>query len=215
MSKRSRNLAWRNDTESDDDFDDRSMKKHKIYEAYDPLIYACDNAVHFSSPVNKLSIEIIIKLISKMIETFYKEHDSEEPYELTYVVDTPGGSVDAILKFVDFIGLTKTKYPNVTFISVITGLVASAGTIMCVIADKRYMTKYAHAMIHELSAGNSGRYTQLISHTDFLRELHNCLVNIYMKNTKIDREKLEALLKNDTWYNSEEYLREGFIHEIK
>lgn len=214
MTKRKRNhLSW--GSVDDDEHKIRLNKKRKVYEIYDPLIYVCDGVVHYSSPVNKITIEIVIKLISNTIEKFYKDHDSVDQFELTYVVDTPGGSVDAVLKFVDFIGLTKNKYPNVTFASVISGMVASAGTIMCVIADKRYMTKNAHAMIHELSAGNSGRYTQLVSHTDFLKEIHKCLVNIYIKNTQMSREKIELLLKNDTWYNAEQYLSEGFIHEIK
>jgi ATP-dependent protease ClpP protease subunit len=212
MAKRNCTLIWGNDDEEETRINKKQKKDSVIY---DPLIYACDGVIHFSSPINKITIELVIKLISKTIEKFYKDNDSGEQFELTYVVDTPGGSVDSILKFVDFIGLTKSKHPNVTFTSVISGLVASAGTIMCVVADKRYMTKNAHAMIHELSSGKSGRYTQVVAHTDFLKEIHNCLINIYLKNIKISREKIEVLLKNDTWYNAEQYLAEGFIHGIK
>jgi len=86
---------------------------------------------------------------------------------------------------------------------------------MCIVADKRYMTKNAHAMIHELSSGNMGRFTQLVSYTDFLKELHECLLNIYLEKTQKNRNELEELLKNDTWYNANDYLRNGFVDGIK
>lgn len=191
------------------------VKKQKVVHEHNYNVYESDGAVHFCTNVTKLSIEMLIQLMSELIHKFYKNHSVDEEYVLNYIVDTPGGSVNSVLKFVDFVKMTKKKYPNITFVSIITGLVASAGTIMCVIADKRCMTKYAHAMIHELSSGNAGRYTQLVSHNEFLKELHQCLSEIYMSSKiSISSKKLEELLKNDTWYNSKEYLDVGFIDEI-
>ena len=86
---------------------------------------------------------------------------------------------------------------------------------MSVIADKRYMTENAHAMVHELSSGNGGRYTQMISYSDFLKDLHESMINIYLPKCKKTREELEILMKNDTWYNAKQYLEHGFIDEIK
>jgi ATP-dependent Clp protease protease subunit len=94
-------------------------------------------------------------------------------------------------------------------------LVASAGTIMCVIADEKYMTANAHAMIHELSSGNSGRYTQMVSYTKHLDQLENCLMSVYLTKTHVSKKKLIKLLKNDTWYTAAEYLKHGFIDGIK
>jgi len=197
-----------------DDDNTESTTKRK-YDFVHPLIYAIGKEIHFSADINKITIELMIKQMSKIIEKFYKENDENEEFTITYVVDTPGGCVDSILKFVDYIKLAKTKYPNLKFVSIISGLVASAGTIMCIVADKRYMTKNAHAMIHELSSGNRGRYTQLVSYTDFLKELHDCLLNIYLEKTKKDKAELEELLKNDTWYNAGDYLKNGFVDAIK
>lgn len=186
-----------------------------VTELTHPLIYSIGNEIHYSADVDKISIEVLIKEMSKLIDKFYKNRDTSEKFTLTYIVDTPGGSVNSVLKFVDFIRLAKIKYSGITFVSIMSGLVASAGTIMCVVADKRLMTSYAHAMIHELSSGNMGRYTQIVAYTEFLKELHNCLVNIYLSKINKSREELEELLKNDTWLNAEEYLKLGFIDEIK
>jgi len=176
----------------------------KKYELIDPMIFSIGKEVHFTSEINKFSIELIIKEFTKMINK-YKDEDGN--IEIRYIVDSPGGCVTSILKFVDYIDTVRTKYPNITFTSIATGLVASAGTIMCIIADKRLITKNAHAMIHELNAGNSGKYTQLVSHTNFLNGLHKTLRDIYIDRTKKDSNEIELLLMKETWFNAEEYYK--------
>lgn len=181
-----------------------------------PLIYTINNEVHFSTGINIDTIEILIKEISTLISINKKKFENGvDKFEITYVVDSLGGCVLSIFKFVDFIKNIKKKHPNIIFKSVITGLVASAGTIMCVVADKRYMMPRAYAMIHELSSGNSGKYTHLLSHTEFIKQLHETIIDIYLDNKcKKTRDELELLLKNETWYNASDYLSSGFIDEI-
>jgi ATP-dependent protease ClpP protease subunit len=99
-------------------------------------------------------------------------------------------------------------------VSIITGLAASAGTIMALVADKRLMTHNAYAMIHELSSGNNGKYTFLSSHMIFIDQLHNKLVEFYINTTNKTRDEIENLMKNETWFNAEEYKEIGFITEI-
>jgi len=182
----------------------------------DILIYTIgDNEIHFAAGINKITIELLIKEFSDVISKYYKTNDEDDEFTITYVVDSPGGSVTSVLKFIDFLNITKKKYKNIKFESIISGLAASAGTIMSVVADKRYMTKNASAMIHELSSGNMGRFTQLVSYTKYLQQLHDSLVNAYLPKCNLTKEQLEELLKNDTWYSPEEYLAHGFIDEIK
>jgi len=182
---------------------------------FHPLIYTFGKEVHFSAGISKETIELVKLKISKLIEQFYKTHNEDEELKITYVVDSPGGSVSAILKFVDFIRQIKRDYPKVIFSSVITGTTASAGTIMCIVADQRYMTKNATAMIHELSSGNLGRYTQMQSYSGHLTDLHKKLKELYLPKFKGTPEELEVLLKNDTWYSAEQYMAHGFVDEIK
>jgi ATP-dependent protease ClpP protease subunit len=182
---------------------------------FHPLIYTISKEVHFSAGISKETIELFKIKISRLIEKFYKTHNEDEELKITYVVDSPGGSVSAILKFVDFIRQIKRDYPKVVFSSVITGTTASAGTTMCIVADHRYITKNASTMIHELSSGNQGRYTQMKSYSGHLTDLHKKLVDIYLPKFKGTPEELEELLKNDTWYTAEQYMAHGFVDEIK
>lgn len=193
-----------------------SNKRKRVEATIDQLIYTIGKEIHFTAEINKLTIEQIIKEMTTIIHNSIDDHRSaNDKLTITYVVDSPGGDVIAILKFVDFIRLAKTKYPYIEFVSIITGLVASAGTIMCIVADKRYMTKYAHAMIHELTAGKMGKYTHLISHTSFLTKLHEMLMEIYLDGSKKGKDELPTLMKNETWFSAKEYLEHGFIDDIK
>jgi ATP-dependent Clp protease protease subunit len=198
--------------DDDESYEYRLNKKAKYVLQDDEMIYTIGTEIHFTADINKETIEKMIKMISNIIDD-----NADETDELTiaYIVDSPGGCVNSVLKFVDYINMVRDKYPHVKFISIVTGLVASAGTIMSIVADKRLMTKHAHAMIHELSSGNSGKYTQLISYTKFLTELHNTLLDIYLEHSKKDKREMESILNTETWFNAQEYLEHGFIDEIK
>lgn len=198
----------------DCDYDECENAKQKIKWGH-PLIYTRGTTIHFSADINKISINLVIKEMSKLIDKQYKDTNEDTKVSITYVVDTPGGSVHDILKFVDFVNLTRLKYSGIEFVSVITGLVASAGTIMAIVADKRLMTANAHAMIHEMSSGNSGRYTQMMAYAKFMKNLNRKLENIYLSKVLVDKKKLKKLMMKDTWYTAEEYLKYGFIDEIK
>lgn len=185
-------------------------------EIYDPLIYTFGKTLHFSSGINKITIEIVIKHICTIIEEFYTECESKgEDLVITYIVDSPGGSVTSILKFVDFLQMAKKNYPRLQFKSIISGLAASAGTIMACVADQRSMTINAKSMIHDLSTSTGGSYTQLMAHTDFLRDLNDALVNIYASKSKKSKEELTEMLKSNKWFNAEQYLEYGFIDKIE
>lgn len=189
-------------------------KKDVVY--LDNSVYSVGTEIHFTCDINKTTIQEIIKQITTIInDNITKYTGSSDKLTITYVVDSPGGSVTSILKFVDFIKITKQKYNFVEFVSVISGLAASAGTIMAVAADKRYMTKHAYAMIHELSSGNNGKFTHMRSYVKFLEGMHGDLLDIYEEKSKQDRAHLEILLKDESWFSAKEYLALGFVDEIK
>jgi ATP-dependent Clp protease protease subunit len=202
------------------DFDDDYVRQDKrpryMVQQKDDMIYSIGTEIHFTAEINKENIEKIIKEINHIIEKNEKKYrDEDEKLTIAYIVDSPGGCVHSVLKFVDYIKMVKEKYPYIEFVSIITGLTASAGTIMCIAADKRLMTKYSHAMIHELSSGNSGKYTHLMSYSSFLSDLHNTLLDIYIEKSNKPREEMESILNTETWFNSQQYLEHGFIDEIK
>jgi ATP-dependent protease ClpP protease subunit len=180
-------------------------------------IYTIGNEIHFTAGIDKDTIQQLIRHITQIIHDHKKKYSIGEPkkLEIIYIVDSPGGGVTSILKFVDFINLTKKQHKFLTYTSIITGMAASAGTIMAIVADKRCMTKNAHAMIHELSSGNSGKYTELLSYTGFLKKLNRKLTNIYRNKTGMEKDKIDELLRAETWFTAKQYLENGFIDQIQ
>lgn len=137
-----------------DDYDEPSMeperKKFKLFKS-DKMIYTIDNEVHFTDSVNSRSIETLIKKITKLINKNHEKYvGGKEKFNINIIIDSGGGGVFAICKFVDFLTLTKKKYPYVTFTTIVTGWAASAASIMSCVGDRRLMTRNATYMIHEL-----------------------------------------------------------------
>lgn len=203
------------------DDDSRVLKRYKIDELEeDRMIYALGTQIHFTAQINSHTIERLIKVFTKVIKEnipkFGVKLQKGEFIDIDYIVDSPGGSVTSVLKFVDFMKMVKHKHPYFRFNSIITGMVASAGTTMSVIADRRYMTENAFAMIHELSSGTGGKYTEMMSYAGFLSKMHVRLVDIYLEhNHLITKEKLELLLMKESWFGAEEYKQLGFVDYIK
>jgi ATP-dependent protease ClpP protease subunit len=206
-------------------FNNSSIVENNMYHTYNGKndtnssnlgIHVVGTEIHFSCGINKETIQEIINAISLIIHE-HKENSTgtPEPLTITYIVDSPGGMVTAVLKFVDYLNIVRSKYKWVKFVSVISGMTASAGTIMAIVSDEKYMTENAHAMIHELSAGNSCKYTELMSYMDYLSKLHVKLVNIYQKKTGKTLEDIETLLRKETWFSADEYLKHGFVDGIK
>jgi len=194
----------------------RKIDNNTIKDKYDELIYSIDNEIYFTGSINKNTIAVIIKKITEIINDKKDDHyDENKKLTICYIVDSPGGCVTSVLKFVDFLNIIRNKYDYIEFISIGTGLIASAGTIMCAVADKRYITSNSYAMIHELSSGNIGKFTHLVSHTKYLQQMHDKLVDIYLTKSKMEKDEIEKLLKNESWFNANEYLEKGLVDEIK
>lgn len=202
---------------SEDIFNNRKRQLNNDKDALEiekSLIYTVGNEIYFTYQVNDESITKIIQEITKIVYRHKKRNGKKKKLNITYIVDSPGGSAFSILKFYDFLNVIRKKNPNITFTSVLTGLVASAGTIMCTIADTRLMTRSAQAMIHELSSGTKGKFTELISYTKSLHDMHNKLMDIYLEKCKVTKEELEVLLSKESWFTSSEYLEKGFVDAI-
>lgn len=220
---------------SSHDHEDNRIMNYSMPDKYEKSIFmAGEREIHFNAHVDIETITRMKKLISHVVDdnkrllVKYQDdgsvppgQENEEDFVITYIVNSPGGSVHDILDFVDYIGFLRHTFANIKFISIITGLVASAGTIMCVIADDRRMTRFAYAMIHELSTGVARtNYTRIQTHAEFTRKMHEDLVTIYQECRGIDvkdeaeTKKLEVLLLRESWMTAEEYREHGFVHTI-
>jgi ATP-dependent protease ClpP protease subunit len=184
-------------------------------------IQSCGTEVHFNTPVTDGTINTLIGQINRIIVDANKKssdlYTSDEPttVDVKLFISSPGGYLDPLFRFVDYINCIRKDGKLGKLVTIITGCSASAATLMAMIGDERYITEYATAMIHELSSGMQGQYTHLKSYGKHLESVHEKIIDIYCNNMKNpDRENVERFLLNETWFTSGEYLDAGFVDGI-
>ena len=174
--------------------------------------------IHFSCPVSQKSIDKLIKLSYEVIWNFHKkdsgyENEDGNPLRLIYHINSGGGSVTAMFKFVDFCNVVKAKH-GVKITTIATGFVASAATIMCLMGDRRIITAHCSYMIHELSGGMEDKFTFMKSTMVFLQGLHDKMVNQYVNHSGLTKEQVEDLLSKESWMFPEKCLEYKLVDEI-
>lgn len=122
---------------------------------------------------------------------------------------TFGGEIYAALATLDM--LTGLKSKVYTYID---GCVASAGTLISVAGDKRFMGRRASLLIHQLSGDMYGKFTEMEDTMETCVKLMKCLKDIYKEYTKIPMKRLDELFKRDIYLSAQECLDYGIIDEI-
>jgi ATP-dependent Clp protease protease subunit len=120
-----------------------------------------------------------------------------------------GGSLFAGLATVDVI-----RNLNCEVHSHVEGAAASAATIISVACSKRFIGKYSKMLIHQLSAGSYGKYTELEDDMENNKHLMNTIKDIYKAYTNLPMKKLNEILKHDLWFDSKTCLEYGLVDEI-
>jgi len=186
-------------------------------------LYRERNEIWFSTSVSSKSINKLIKFIHEAIhdEKLSAYRDSEEFFEIILHIDSYGGCVGAIFKFVDCVEQLKKK--KIRFRTIINGRACSAATLMAIVGDKKQMTKHSYSMIHELQCVAGGYHTHIQSYLKYISSLHNDIVSVYNRfRTKsgeeeskpISVEQIEKWMIEETWFGAQEYLKLGFVDEI-
>ena len=131
---------------------------------------------------------------------------SIEPKPITLYLTTHGGLVHAALAIVDTIESLKVPVHTV-----VSGYVASAGTLISLAGSKRYMTPNAFMMVHEIRSGFWGKYSDARVEYENVTKLMEHIVAYYLSKTKLTKDKLTEMLKTDTDMTVDECLALGLI----
>jgi ATP-dependent protease ClpP protease subunit len=132
-----------------------------------------------------------------------------EPHPIVLVLTTYGGTVSAAFAVVDLIEALKVPVHTV-----ISGYVASAGTLISLAGARRFMGRHAQAMLHEVRGGYSGKMSQMRDGFYNTENVMKQVVEYYQHRISLTADQLEALLKHDKNWSPQECLDNGFIHEI-
>lgn len=134
--------------------------------------------------------------------------DSYDPVVHLHL-STYGGSVFAAFSTVDTIRRMKSKV-----YTYVDGNVASAGTLITAVGNKRYVGLHSNMLIHQLSSGMYGKYAELEDEMVNLASMMKTLKEFYKKYTKLPMKKIDEILKKDIWLSAQECVDYGLADEI-
>jgi len=130
------------------------------------------------------------------------------PKPISLFLTTYGGSIYAAMKVVDIMNTLKVDVHTI-----VSGYVASAGTLLSMAGKKRYISKHAFMLIHELRSGFWGKYSDARDHIENIDQLMTLIVEYYKKHSKITEEDLKSTMSRDKNWGIDECIKRGIVDE--
>jgi len=124
-------------------------------------------------------------------------------------INSYGGSLFAGLAILDTIRNLKSDVH--TFVD---GSAASAATIISIAGAKRYIGKNSMMLIHQLSTGTYGKFSELEDDMENNKRLMKMIKDIYKQYTKVPMKNIDEILKHDLWFDSAKCLEFGLVDEV-
>ena len=132
---------------------------------------------------------------------------------ILFVINSPGGSVDSGFAIWD-----QFKMISSPVITLVTGLAASMGSLLSLVAGKgkRLATENARIMIHQPLIGGviRGQATDLDIQAKEMLKTRAMLVDLYADATGKDTATIEKAINRDNWMTAEEAKNFGLLDQI-
>lgn len=175
-------------------------------------VESSNNTIYFYSEVSRPHILTLNKSISNLQINLTNRAFTlcnEDPGSIYLRINSYGGSVFAGFAAVDYI-----KGSSVPVCTIIEGCAASAATIMSVVGAHRQIREHSFMLIHQLSSGMWGKYSELQDDMKNSELLMKTIKNIYTEHTKIPKAQLAKMLRHDLWWDAKTCLKYGLVDEI-
>ena len=197
-SKKKRKYEQKEDESDKDDVSNLITKLS--HSSSEQNIERDNNHIYFYSEVDRDSIFELIKLIKEAEEdsillSLKLNIDSIPIY---IHINSLGGSI-----FNCFAGIDVIESCKVPIYTIIEGSTASAGTLLSIVGKKRYITKNAYMLIHQLSSGFWGKMNEIEDEFKNLEDLMKKIKDIYKEHSTIPKKELSELLKHDLWLDAD------------
>jgi ATP-dependent Clp protease protease subunit len=131
---------------------------------------------------------------------------------ITFVINSPGGSVDAGYAVWD-----QAKMITSPITTMVTGMAASMGSILALCAEpgRRFATPNARFMIHQPSMyGIEGPATDIAIQAEEIVKTRDRIVKLYHAATGQPEEAIQEALDRDKWMSPVDALEFGLIDKI-
>ena len=116
-------------------------------------------------------------------------------------INTPGGRLDSATMIIDAIAAS-----DAYVIGVLSGSVASAGTMIALACDELECSSYLEFMIHYFSGGTGGKGNEIKAHSNFI-DKHMPMIFKKMYVGFLTNKEIEDMIEGkDIWLNGDEVL---------
>ena len=130
--------------------------------------------------------------------------------DVTLNITSYGGDVYAMLGTIDYFKSLPVKVNT----HCVGACMSAAAVILACGTGKRTMTENSTVMVHEGSAFEGGKTSDVLKGADHLKKLQKNINRILGEVTKKDSSFWEGVSKNDCYFTAEECLEYGIIDEI-
>ena len=182
-------------------------------EGGDNVIETMNNHIYFYSEVSNKSAFEFTKALHKICNKLKELKNQFDVEPIIHVhINSYGGCLFSGFCIVD--AIRKAQNEGFKIYTYCEGKVASAGTIISIVGNKRFISKNAVMLIHQLSSVFWGKFHEIEDDWENCKMLMKKLKDIYKENTKFKKRELDNLLKRDLWLESQKCLRHGLVDEI-
>lgn len=170
-----------------------------------------NNHVYFHAEVNRGSIFQMINHLRAAEEACILMHHRYTTNDIPIYlhINSFGGSVFDAMTAIDVI-----KNSKIPVHTIIEGATASAGTLISVVGEKKYMRPNAYMLIHQLSSGCWGKMAEIEDEFKNLQIIMNRIKNIYKEHANIPKKELGEILKHDLWWDKDTCIKYGLVDEL-
>jgi ATP-dependent Clp endopeptidase proteolytic subunit ClpP len=193
---------------------DAQISRHAAYASQ--LEHDQRNASDFSNHVYRFSGPVTDGSVTACQRTLAAWHRLEPGEDFTIVFNSPGGSVVAGMALFDYLTYLRAEGHHIT--TVCEGMAASMGGILMQAGDKRVIGKESYLMIHEISAGASGKIGEITDVVKWYEIVCERVANIFIERSKgkCKRDQfVKGWKRQDWWLDSESALKYGFVDEVR
>ena len=183
----------------------------EVDEASESNITRENNHIYFYSDIDQASIYTLNVQLREAEEycymTAFRLNIDTIPIYLH--INSGGGSILDAFAAIDYICNSRVPVH-----SIIEGSSASAGTLLSVVCEKRYIRPTSYMLIHQLSSSLWGKMCEIEDEVQNLTDLMTRIRKIYMERSKMSKKTMDNLLKRDLWLDAQTSIKHGLVDEL-
>lgn len=212
-----RQSTKRRKVEEDDDGDDGSGGGIQIPIAFPTMnakannIYSHMNHVYFNDDITSdtaFALNAELRNTDLRMRMLSLTQDIAPP-PLVLHLTTNGGCIHSAFTIIDTLATLKVPVHTV-----VEGFVASAGTLISLAGEKRFIGANAYMLIHELRSGVWGKMSSMEEEYENLRKIMKHIVDYYVKHTDLTKSALKNILNKDLVWNAKECIDKGIVDAV-